>query len=159
MEIWELIARESARDLITRYNGHGDSGRMDQLIEVFAPDAVLDLEGDLYEGREAIRAAFVAAGRDFVAWAKEVKAPRDVPVIRHYTSTTVIEVQSPTEASAVSWFLVLMHQGLDHWGSYHDEFREIDGVWYIWRRRVVMGGATAGSNGAREMARLGRGGF
>jgi len=29
MEIWELVARESVRDLVQRYNANGDSGRFD----------------------------------------------------------------------------------------------------------------------------------
>ena len=51
METWELIARESIRDLVARYNANGDTGRFDQLMELFAPDAVMDVDGEVYEGR------------------------------------------------------------------------------------------------------------
>ena len=36
MELWELVARESIRDLVARYNANGDSGRFDQVLELFA---------------------------------------------------------------------------------------------------------------------------
>ena len=43
MEPWELIARESVRDLVARYNANGDSGRFDPLLELFAEEAVMEL--------------------------------------------------------------------------------------------------------------------
>ena len=42
MELWELEARESIRDLVARYNANGDSGRFDPMLELFAEDATLD---------------------------------------------------------------------------------------------------------------------
>src|SRR4029077_2068949 len=56
MEIGELVARESIRDCIARYNANGDSGRIDQMVEVFAPDGIMETGSGRYEGREAIRA-------------------------------------------------------------------------------------------------------
>ena len=56
MEVWELVARESARDLIARYNANGDSGRIEQMVAVFAPDAVFETGGRRFEGRDAIHA-------------------------------------------------------------------------------------------------------
>ena len=41
MELWELTARESIRDLVARYNANADTGRFDQVLELFAPDAVM----------------------------------------------------------------------------------------------------------------------
>ncbi len=54
MEVWELMARESARDLITRYNANGDSGRIEQMVAVFAPDAIFETGEHRFEGRDAI---------------------------------------------------------------------------------------------------------
>src|SRR3954464_15685043 len=45
MEQWELVAREAIRDLVARYNANGDSGRIDEVIALFAPHAVLDIMG------------------------------------------------------------------------------------------------------------------
>ena len=66
MELWELVARESIRDCIARYNANGDSGRIDQMVEVFAPDGIMETGSGRYEGRDAIHAfmsSVVARGR------------------------------------------------------------------------------------------------
>lgn len=159
MQLWELVARESVRDLLARYNAYGDSGRMPELLELFAEDAVMDMDGTVYEGRAAINEGFVAAGREFVSFAKRKQLPRDLPVVRHYTATHVIDVSSATTATCSSYFLTFLAHGPDHWGSYHDELGVRDERWRIVRRRVVVEGATPGGRGAEDLARLGRGGF
>ena len=55
MEVWELVARESIRDCIARYNANGDSGRIDEMVSVFAPDGIMETGSGRYEGRDAIR--------------------------------------------------------------------------------------------------------
>lgn len=159
MEIWELVARESVRDVIARYNFYGDSGRMADLLQLFAEDAVMDMAGDKLVGRAAIGEGFVSAGRTFVAFAKKVQAPRDLPVLRHFTATHVIDATSPTTATCSSYYATFMAKGPDHWGSYTDEFAEIDGRWQITQRLVTVDGAVAGGMGAEMLARLGKGGF
>jgi hypothetical protein len=47
MEIWELVARESIRDTIARYNSKGDAARWDELEELFAAYAVMDIDGEI----------------------------------------------------------------------------------------------------------------
>jgi hypothetical protein len=59
MDLAELIARENVRDLVARYNANADTGRFDQAVELFAPDAVLEIGDARHEGREGIRALFV----------------------------------------------------------------------------------------------------
>ncbi len=49
MEIWELTARESIRELVARYNCLGDTCRIGEKVDLFAPDAVLELAGGLHE--------------------------------------------------------------------------------------------------------------
>ena len=58
METWELVARESIRDLIGRYNANGDSGRFDPMLELFAEDATMELPTGVHQGRAEIRAMF-----------------------------------------------------------------------------------------------------
>ena len=63
MELWELDARESIRDLVTRYNSNGDTGRFPQVLELFAPDAVMetvtpDGAAHVYRGRDDIATIF-----------------------------------------------------------------------------------------------------
>lgn len=65
MELWELIARESIRDLVARYNANGDSGRFEQMLEVFADDASMELVADgavrRYDGIDQVATIFTEA--------------------------------------------------------------------------------------------------
>jgi ketosteroid isomerase-like protein len=152
MEIWELVAREEIRSCIVRYNANGDAGRLEQMLDVFTDDAVMEIEGEQTVGRDAIGAVMRSAGREFVGFAKASGAPRDLPVLRHFTSTVDIEVVSPTEAHGSMYYFVFMHNGLDHWGRYLDDYRCDDGRWRIAHRREWMDGATAGGFGERTLS-------
>jgi hypothetical protein len=153
VELWELMAREAVRDLIARYNAFGDSGRFDQMVEVFAEDAVMDMDGVVVTGRSNIRAAFGDVGAGFKAGSRELIEPASPPGVeskvrphlRHCTATTAIEVLSPTEARARSYYFVLTARGVDHWGRYIDEYREIDGRWYITHRKEHIDACLEGS--------------
>jgi hypothetical protein len=140
MELWELVARESIRDLVARYNASSDSGRIDATVQLFAVDAVVDATGKLYSGRKEIRAMFDAA-----ATGLQAAGPA---YIRHFTSGLQIDVTSPTEAKARCYYLVLMADGLDHWGRYVDEFR-FQERWLFWRRRITLDGGAPGGWGVR----------
>ena len=47
MEDWELKAREQIRHLAARYNAFGDSGRFENVMALFAEDAVVEVVGHL----------------------------------------------------------------------------------------------------------------
>ncbi len=79
MERWELVARESIRDLVARYNANADSGRFDQVLECFAPDAVMELDGRPYRGRDEIRTIFTGA-------AEMVTRGEEPILVRHHTT-------------------------------------------------------------------------
>jgi hypothetical protein len=159
MELWELVARESIRDCIARYNANGDSGRIDQMVEVFAPDGVMETHGNRYEGRPAIHAfmsSVVEQGRvdePTVTEPAELTPTQEwiargrTPFIRHFTATTQIDVISETEARARSYYLFITVHGLDHWGRYLDEFAPVDGRWLITHRREITDAAFAGGWG------------
>jgi ketosteroid isomerase-like protein len=139
MEHWELSARESIRDLIARYNGNGDSGRIEQVVALFAPDALLDVMGTVHSGRDEIRGMFEQAIGDIAA-----AGPSEPASLQHHTSTLQIDIDSETKARARSYFQVIMAGGLDHWGRYTDEFAIVDGHWLFTHRRVRVAGAAAG---------------
>lgn len=128
----ELVAREAVRDLVARYNGYGDSGRFDDLLALFAPDAVVVVGTDSYEGLDAIRGLFTGAA-----------GPRPER-IRHFTSTLRIDIEPPVTATARCYFEVLTADGLDHWGRYRDRFARLDGTWRFTRREVHLDGMTPG---------------
>jgi hypothetical protein len=159
MDIWELVAREEIRSCISRYNAYGDAGRMDDMMGVFADDAIMEIDGDPIHGREQISSFFRSAGRNFVQFAKANEIPRDAPILRHFTSTINITVDSPAEAHATLYYFVLMFHGLDHWGRYEDNYRLVGDTWLISHRREFMDGAVPGKFGAQTLARLGRTGY
>jgi hypothetical protein len=137
----ELVAREAVRDLIARYNANGDAGRFDEVLELFVPDAVLELPDATYEGRDAIAGMFHDVQRvvldDAPAGAK--------PYIRHLTATLQIDLDGPDRAGSRCYYQVLGPSGLDHWGRYVDEFERRDGAWRFARRRVSVDGFRSGS--------------
>ena len=132
MEQWELVARERIRDLVAHYNLAGDRGWIDDMLDLFAPDATMCISGVEHNGRDAIRSVFTMA-----------KGPRP-ELIRHHVSTLKIDVADPDHASARSYFQVLTVRGLDHWGRYTDRFVRKDDNWRFSHRSVRVDGATPG---------------
>ena len=141
MDLEELLARESVRDLVARYNAGADVGRFDEVVALFAPDAVLEIPGETFEGRDAIAGLFRRT-RDRVL---ETPASGGKPHLRHYTATLQIDVDGADDAHSRCYYLVLMAHGLDHWGRYIDRFRRVDGVWRFAHRKVTTDGRSQGS--------------
>lgn len=140
MEPWELVARESIRDLIARYNANGDSGRFGPMLELFAEDATVELPTSVHHGRAEIRAIF-----EGVATSTGSGPSARAKFIRHFTATHQIDVLSETEAKSRCYYAVLTDRGLDHWGRYIDEYRNIDGRWLFWHRKVTTDSAVSES--------------
>jgi hypothetical protein len=138
-----LVAREAVRDLVARYTWAGDRGRSAELAGLFRTDGVLDVgeHGGRWEGRAEIEAQLDAVAAR-VAAAGSTPGP-----VRHHVSSLVIDVVSPTEATASSYFLVLTAIGVDHWGRYRDRLAvdPADGAWRFVERQVRVDGASAGS--------------
>jgi len=132
VEHWELAARESVRDLIAHYNLSGDRGWLDDMVDLFTPDATLTINGVDHVGRDAIRAVFTQA-----------KGPRP-ELIRHHVSTLKIDVADAEHATARAYFQVLTMRGLDHWGRYTDRFVRREDRWWFTQRSVRVDGATPG---------------
>ena len=139
VEHWELVAREEIRDLVARYNANGDTGRFEQVLELFAPDAVMEIgDGRVYRGREEINEIFTGA-RDRADYG-------DRPVyLRHMTATLQIDVIDEGSARGRCYYQVLMAHGLDHWGRYIDSYRRVDGKWRFAHRKVTVDGRADGS--------------
>lgn len=140
MELWELVARESIRDLVARYNANGDAGRFAEMVKVFAPDAVMELvsaDGRVrrFEGTEAITNIFTETK---AAWDAAGRGPAHH--VRHFVATHQIDVDDPSHARGRSYFLVLMAHGVDHWGRYVDRYETRDGQWRIVERRALSDG-------------------
>ena len=138
MDAWEMAAREQIRDTIARYAHCVDGGQLDDLVELFMPDGVLEIEGQPpHRGRDAILAFVTGTGQDLAA---DTGAPR----IRHHVDNVVIELDGPDRARARCYFLAVTDGGLDHWGRYRDELECSGDRWRFARRRVHTDGAVAG---------------
>lgn len=146
MELWELVARESIRDLVARYNANGDAGRFEQMLALFADDAVMELvstggEVRRFEGVGEIATVFT---RTKAAWDDAAAGTQAGHHIRHFVATHQIDLVDTTHATGRSYYAVIMSHGLDHWGRYIDDYVERDGRWRIAHRRALSDGKTSG---------------
>jgi 3-phenylpropionate/cinnamic acid dioxygenase small subunit len=140
LEHWELVARESVRDLVARYNANGDSGRFDEVLALFADDATMELPGELCRGVVEIRAMFERAARR-TGTAEGSRAR----FVRHFTATHQIDVLDERRARGRCYYAVLTDRGLDHWGRYVDEYRLLDAAWRFAHRKVTIDGTVPGA--------------
>ena len=132
MELWELAARESIRDLVARYTHLGDSGRVGEVATLFADDGVLEVSDEPAPlvGRPAI-AAFLGRLAD-----GHVAVP-GMTYVRHHVSNVCIDVESADAATGRSYWLVVNDAGPWRWGRYRDRYRgSPDGSWRFAHRVV-----------------------
>jgi len=139
MKYWELVAREAIRDLVARYNSNGDSGRFDELIELFSADAVMEVEDRLFQGPDEIRSIFERARL------RSQARPGRPLYLCHITGTHQIDLVEESRGKGRCYFFVLTSAGLDHWGKYLDEYRTVNGEWKFSRRQALTSGRTPGS--------------
>lgn len=132
----EVAAREEIRRTLAAYHQAGDRGRMDDLVATFTEDGVLELSTGSHEGRAAIRAAFSGIGGQ--------GSPRPA-FVQHHLTTSSIEVEGPSRASGVNYFLVMSPIGVDHCGRYADRYRAAGERWLIAHRRVTVSWASPDS--------------
>lgn len=149
MTLDDLLARESIRDLVVRYNSYGDSGRFEQLWPLFADDAVMEIRSvdgtiEVHEGLAAIQVIFTGAQQ-------RVPGGEDgtAGYLRHSTATHQIDLVDADHATGRCYFSVIMGTsaggGLDHWGRYVDRYVRRDGRWQFARRTVIVDGSAADS--------------
>lgn len=137
MNIDEVIAREAIRDTVHRYNANGDSGRFEQVMALFAPDAEMDIVGDrVYRGHAEILSIFTGTV-DRLSDAATQASPKRV---RHFVGTHQIDMIDAEHAKGRVYVQVLTDIGLDHWGRYIDDYVRLDGEWLIARRVVDIDG-------------------
>ncbi len=141
MEMWELVAREQIRDTLARYNWSGDAGRLDGLAETFCVDGVLEIRGlEPLRGRSEIVTFLGGVTRNV-----GVK-----PVVRHNVANVLFTELTPDEAHVSSYFTVVTHIGLDHFGRYRDTLVPDGDTWLIKHRKVSTDWAAPDSTMARQ---------
>lgn len=130
-EIWELVAREQIRDTLARYNWSGDAGRLNDLAATFSVDGILEIRGqEPLRGRPAI-VAFLGGVTGELATKSAVR-----PVVRHNLANVLFTAITPDTAHVSSYFTVVTHIGLDHFGRYRDTLVPAEGTWLISHRKV-----------------------
>jgi SnoaL-like domain len=145
VEMWELVAREQIRDTLARYNWSGDAGRLEELAETFCVDGVLEIRGDKpLRGRSEI-VAFLGGVTGNIAVNVDVK-----PVVRHNLANVLFTALTPDEARVSSYFTVVTHIGLDHFGRYRDTLVPDGDTWLIKHRKVSTDWAASDSAMARQ---------
>ena len=131
MEIWELTAREQIRDTLARYNWSGDAGRLDGLAETFCTDGVLEIRGGAELRGQSEILAFLGGVTGKIASIGDIK-----PVVRHNLANVLFTALTPDQAHVSSYFTVVTHIGLDHFGRYRDTLVPVGDTWLIKHRKV-----------------------
>lgn len=142
MELWELSAREAVRHTIASYTYAADNGRFADVAALFAVDGVLEVQGTggaQADGRAAILDFFQSVNGDVVTAAPPGR-------MQHHVTSVRVDVLSPTQATATSYFTVMTGAGVDHWGRYKDRLTPApDGErWEFAHRLVRTDGRTPG---------------
>ena len=139
MELWEIAARERIYDTLARYAHCADTGRFAELVTLFTEDGVLAIDGrPPLQGCAAIEAFLTGTKTNIAAHLTQ-------PLIRHHVSSIRIEVRTPDEADAASYFLAITERGPDHWGRYRDQLVRVGEQWLLRHRRVRPDGHAANS--------------
>jgi hypothetical protein len=133
----ETAARLELADLLARYQRRADSGRLDELVDLFTADARFETNGGAHQGVEEIREFFDATVVAFTG--------SDILPGRHHLSSILIEPGEEGTASTYACFIWMGRKGPDHWGTYRDEVVRVDGDWKFRRRRLTVEGWTADS--------------
>jgi hypothetical protein len=142
VELWEVVAREGIRDLVARYAANIDAGRFAEVLELFLPDAVLEVPDGSggwrqFQGHETIGGMFRGVT------SPEGRSPGAVDppsYVRHFIATHQIDVRDEHHARGRLYYAVVMAHGLDRWGRFIDEYEADEGRWRFRRRRTTGDG-------------------
>ena len=146
MDTWELVAREQIRDTLARYNWSGDAGRVEALAQTFCADGVLEVRGMApVHGRSGIATFLGNVAGGVASGVPDVK-----PVVRHILTNVLFTALAPQRAEVSSYFTVVTHVGLDHFGRYRDVLVPEDDTWLIKHRKVTTDWAAPESVMARS---------
>jgi hypothetical protein len=144
MTIDELLARESIRQTLARYNIFGDRVRVEEFLEAFTEDGVLEFGGERsgevtrHAGREAIR-GWMTEWRRKPPTAdppEPARTAQGAMFVRHHITTSHVEFTGQDTAEGRTYFVVYTPIGPDHAGVYADRFRETGERWLISHRKV-----------------------
>jgi uncharacterized protein (TIGR02246 family) len=133
----DALALVAVRDTIDRYAQCVDRGRIDDLLELFTADAVLETGGEQHRGRDGIRALF--------ARTRESLRSQTTTRIAHHVSSVMIDFADAERAEARSYFLAVTEHGPDHWGRYRDTLVRDGDRWRFQHRVAITDGRAPSS--------------
>ena len=117
MEVWELIIREQVRTTLTNYSTAGDGGRMDDLIDPFTDDAVMEVTP---QPPATGHAAILAMLTELASLFPPAALPGQTQVLRHFTTNVHFRSLTADRVETTSYFCAMTTAGIDHWGRYFD---------------------------------------
>lgn len=140
----EVRLRVGVTALLNSYQYLADTGRVDRLAQLFAPDGVLEIGTETFTGPTEVRGLFTRTSGRFV--------DADFLPARHHLSSIHVEPQADGSAKTYACFQFIGTRGLDHWGTYRDVVvpAENGDGWRFQRRRVITEGFAPGSRLASE---------
>jgi len=131
-----VLDRQQITETLARHAFVVDENQLDQLGEVFTPDATYDMTRSgmgLFEGIDALAAA---AAKMFAAGF----AP-----LSHFVTNIIITETGESTASVRSKALMIMHDGTVHSVVYDDTVAQREGRWLIASRVITPGRTVADS--------------
>ncbi|CAN5309809.1 nuclear transport factor 2 family protein [soil metagenome] len=128
---------EQISQLKARYFYHLDAKQWDDYGMVFAQDAVLDVTGEYPDAPDP--SLYIVTGR--AAIARFVGAAVEGIVTVHHGHMPIITLHDDANASGI-WAMednLFMADGarMTGFGHYHEEYRRLDGSWFITRCRLT----------------------
>ncbi len=130
--------RVQVTHLLTSYQYLADTGKIERLAALFAPDGVLEIGDGRLVGPDGVLGMFRDTANRF--------ADADFLPARHHLSSIYIEPLPDGTAKTYACFQFIGTRGLDHWGTYRDvAVRGPDGGWLFAHRRVITEGFAPGS--------------
>jgi ketosteroid isomerase-like protein len=136
----EWLDKLAIREVLERYMRYNDDGAVDRIAELFDENAVMQVMGNVFEGRDAIRAMFSLSGAsDPEPWSSPgqlLKQPRSI----HLSSNPVIDGDVATDET--DFYVVRRDESGSAVpalaGRYRDRLRRReDGQWVITLRTAV----------------------
>lgn len=139
MDVGELLIRESVRQTFTDYSTAGDGGRLDEYVQLFTEDGVLEVPPQRAVGRDAMLTML----RQGTRYRPPVAFPGQTPVLRHFTTNIHFRSISPERVETTAYFCAVTAVGADHWGRYFDVLVPAEGRWLFQHRVAKVEGWTA----------------
>lgn len=132
----ELIARAAIHDLVHSYAVMLDTGKMAELAQLFATDAVLnDSYGSSEPGPENVIAYLQSAIN--IELPDNTSRPK---FMRHNITTHRVRMTDGSSAKADTYFMAVTDVGPDHWGRYRDDVVRTAEGWRFGHRAVIVEG-------------------